>query len=812
MSTVGPLTGQLCALAFLARIIGPSSPAVGRVTGAYLLLCTLAAVVSVTGGTARAQMLGESTTGAALLWRLLGALAYTDELGARFAPLAFFVVSLWARAEPKRRVQLGGAVSVGAAAAPWCLLALSVAVAGSRASLPNLIALGAALALDAALAACPPPPPASLRSLEGGKRTLRWGQPALAQQAAAAAALGAVAGGAADGAEGGSLTADALTIFALWSFGADHWAQSLQQRQPGAVSLLHGGGDDEPLRQALARSDVGSLAGGEAAQVAEVFELLGLSRLLVTPEAQARVGAAIDAHRQQRARYDLPMSMSDSLVLSELLTLIELPRSSEELLAAVAAHRSQRAIASASSLALVAQKLRAALYNDSTALDADGAPLLAPSETWSVAAINGTVHALVGEALNLLELEPEQAEPEQWRSLLGRLNLSHSDAEQLTPRLADGPLPSSVPPAEAGRPASAGGAGGGGAGDTLLRLAFREQRERRARERAAEWLASRAFEELIATVRAEDPSLADEDRRRAEQRRVYEGRRLGLLTTLLRRSAELGLAGSRADEAAELGGALLSEPGVADGEEHYGRLLKLPQLVSTVLANYVGEASGELSDKQAFRELLRLMGLADALEPRLMRTIVEAVKQHRLRREGGRERGEPEPLTHRPALASARPLLPAADHLVNAGGDGNKFAIFIACLMQLLGAQVAPLEAALLRGETEEVRPVCQLLAEVRLGKRPSRLSAWVRAALPRSRWLGRTYHYRVDADGFVWLNLDWLDAQQGVQRPGVPYKAFERQTVYYPAEGRWEEEEGEAEGRPRAKHWSVHSIKMSSL
>jgi len=410
-------------------------------------------------------------------------------------------------------------------------------------------------------------------------------------------------------------------------------------------------------------------------------------------------------------------------------------------------------------------------------------------------------------------------------------------------------------------------------------------------------------------VRAEDPSLADEDRRRAEQRRVYEGRRLGLLTTLLRRSAELGLAGSRADEAAELGGALLSEPGVADGvaeaaaassspphewgfgsgaaalaawreeaaalraaraswaedegkgrveerteeeeekrrrrdkEEHYGRLLKLPQLVSTVLANYVGEASGELSDKQAFRELLRLMGLADALEPRLMRTIVEAVKQHRLRREykeaafEAPSGQEPEPLTHRPALASARPLLPPADHLVNAGGDGNKFAIFIACLMQLLGAQVrisvgcsagvplppqpaeglpprevAPLEAALLRGETEEVRPVCQLLAEVRLGKRPSRLSAWVRAALPRSRWLGRTYHYRVDADGFVWLNLDWLDAQQGVQRPGVPYKAFERQTVYYPAEGRWEEEEGEAEGRPRAKHWSVHSIKMSSL
>ena len=106
-----------------------------------------------------------------------------------------------------------------------------------------------------------------------------------------------------------------------------------------------------------------------------------------------------------------------------------------------------------------------------------------------MAAINGTVHALVGEALNLLELEPEQAEPAGWRTLLGRLNLSHSDAEQLTPRLADGPLlsgvpPSGVPPSEAGRraSASAGGAGGGGAGDTLLRLAFREQRERRARE------------------------------------------------------------------------------------------------------------------------------------------------------------------------------------------------------------------------------------------------------------------------------------------------------------------------------------------
>ena len=57
---------------------------------------------------------------------------------------------------------------------------------------------------------------------------------------------------------------------------------------------------------------------------------------------------------------------------------------------------------------------------------------------------------------------------------------------------------------------------------------------------------------------------------------------------------------------------------------------------------------------------------------------------------------------------------------------------------------------------------ICQLATEVRLGKSPWKLVGWVRASLGGSRWLGETYHYRVDGAGFVWLNLDWLDTQVG--------------------------------------------------
>ena len=66
--------------------------------------------------------------------------------------------------------------------------------------------------------------------------------------------------------------------------------------------------------------------------------------------------------------------------------------------------------------------------------------------------------------------------------------------------------------------------------------------------------------------------------------------------------------------------------------EHYARLLKLPRLVDETLSTWIDPAE-DLSDKQIFHELLRMMGLVDTVEPRLMRAMIEAVKQHRLRRE-----------------------------------------------------------------------------------------------------------------------------------------------------------------------------------
>jgi len=60
--------------------------------------------------------------------------------------------------------------------------------------------------------------------------------------------------------------------------------------------------------------------------------------------------------------------------------------------------------------------------------------------------------------------------------------------------------------------------------------------------------------------------------------------------------------------------------------EHYARLLKLPRLIDETLSTWIDPAE-DLLDKQVFQELLRLMGLPETVEPRLMRAMVEAVKQ-----------------------------------------------------------------------------------------------------------------------------------------------------------------------------------------
>lgn len=98
----------------------------------------------------------------------------------------------------------------------------------------------------------------------------------------------------------------------------------------------------------------------------------------------------------------------------------------------------------------------------------------------------------------------------------------------------------------------------------------------------------------------------------------------------------------------------------------------------------------------------------------------------------------------------------------------------------------------------------------MRLGKLPSKLVSWGRNWLGGSKWLGKTYHYRLDRAGFVWLNLDWIDNER-VQRPGAPYKAYERATIYYPSANTWETE-GEpldSNGNPKLQYSVVESLAM---
>jgi len=275
--------------------------------------------------------------------------------------------------------------------------------------------------------------------------------------------------------------------------------------------------------------------------------------------------------------------------------------------------------------------------------------------------------------------------------------------------------------------------------------------------------------------------------------------------------------------------------------EHYARLLKLPRLVDEALATWIDPAD-DLSDKQIFHELLRMMGLVESVEPRLMRAMVEAVKQHRLRRERAEvDKGDwaehgAESLSLRAGMRHEHPAsIKRASAMVNRGGDGSDFAIFVASLLHAIGAHVrlslgcsknvtippptpdgppwvVAAHAAAVAAEPwrGEVTSVCQLHAEVRLGRTPSKMATWVRTWLPGSRWLGKVYHYRLDRDGYAWLTLDWIDGNRG-QRPGAPYKPYESATIYYPHELRWEVEgeEFDSNSQPKLRYATVEALKM---
>ena len=114
--------------------------------------------------------------------------------------------------------------------------------------------------------------------------------------------------------DGAALPLDAPSVFALWLFATEHWQQARQQSQPPpSVLSAHSidinnlsDADADVTRQlvmsALARTELTDGATNDTQLVAEVFELLGLTRLVVTPHAVAHFGAALEHYRQSRAR------------------------------------------------------------------------------------------------------------------------------------------------------------------------------------------------------------------------------------------------------------------------------------------------------------------------------------------------------------------------------------------------------------------------------------------------------------------------------------------------------------------------------
>ena len=169
-------------------------------------------------------------------------------------------------------------------------------------------------------------------------------------------------------------------------------------------------------------------------------------------------------------------------------------------------------------------------------------------------------------------------------------------------------------------------------------------------------------------------------------------------------------------------------------------------------------------------------------------------------------------------MRAPKARLPSAASLVNVGGDGNDFAVFMGAMMRAIGANVrlangCSRNATLLGPEASTVgaaTQVCQVGLEVRLGRQPARIVSWARSWLSGSKWVGKTYHYRLDGEGYAWLNLDHVDSRR-IQRPGAPYKQYDTQTIYHPDQLMWEVEGDELDsaGLPRHKFSPMHSVSV---
>lgn len=242
---------------------------------------------------------------------------------------------------------------------------------------------------------------------------------------------------------------------------------------------------------------------------------------------------------------------------------------------------------------------------------------------------------------------------------------------------------------------------------------------------------------------------------------------------------------------------------------------------------------------------MRVLALPErtVLPPQLNASLTAAVRAHRATREesgavataaaeGGltaEARAEAEAAGLMYALRAPLPLLgaaaaaalPTAAEALAAPADGNAFAVALAALLRAAGARFRVAYGCALpegEGPAGELRPhataearaaraanaelqtgpplragECTMWCEVRIGRGQQRLLSWAQRIYHGARE-ARTLHYRVDREGYTWLNLDWQDAAK-VQAPGAPYRKYSEAASFHVeqgAVGRWESDSDE--------------------
>ena len=301
---------------------------------------------------------------------------------------------------------------------------------------------------------------------------------------------------------------------------------------------------------------------GSASSVATSAASSSSSSLpMVTPSLLNAMNASL-------TEYDLPLQMTDDAVLAELLSLLDIPRYKLSfaierlLLKAIRRHRDDRFVNTLRQLHLTLAKMVAAARNDTDAVGESGAPLLSMDEIWSIEAINATVTQLMGDALQIMDPSPDAPDLQVWEKLLMHMGLGQQRELDATARLPVpiNPLAAAAKAAKAKAAAAAKAAAmtssagassaamaehlarsGGGESATVLRVAFRRVRMRRA----AEARVQTSFEELIAIVKAEDPALAEEEQKKRKDQERYERRKAKWLLRLIARAAELNVDGAQ---------------------------------------------------------------------------------------------------------------------------------------------------------------------------------------------------------------------------------------------------------------------------